>query len=101
MQSQGLLKGLFRKKQPAKVATSDEKYDLTLICSYDLLEIFTAHLFGLYFMEAQGCECYDPQDGIEYKTVNQIENTMSDIIDEMKKQLSKGVLELHSFDSWS
>ena len=111
-QPKGFLKSLFAKKQPSAVspapapayvaATQEtEKYDLALMCKSNLLEIFTAHLFGLYFTESQGCECYDPQDDIEYRTAQQIEKTLNDIVAEMKERLSNGDLELHIFESWS
>ena len=98
-----LFKRLFNKKpQPAVTAINVDKHDLALICSgSDLLEIFMAHWFGLYFAETQGCKCYDPQDAIEYKEPKQIEKTINDIIGELKARLSKGTLKLHIFEKWS
>ena len=100
--SKGLLKGLFVKKpQPTSPAPNEEKYDLTLSCSgSELLEVFMAHLFGLYFIESQGCECFDPQDDIEYKNPSQIEKTLNEIVDELKVQLFNETLELHIFQGW-
>jgi len=107
-QSKGLLKGLFRKNQPPVDSTTpvsatpnEEKYNLTLVCGGDLLEIFIAHLFSLYFSKLQGCECYDPQDDIKYQTSDELEKALNDIVVELKIQLSKGTLRIHYFESWS
>jgi len=107
-QSKGLLKGLFRKNQPPVDSTTpvsatpnEERYNLTLVCGGDLLEIFTAQLFSLYFSELQGCECYDPQDDIKYQTSDELEKALNDIVVELKLQLSKGTLRIHYFESWS
>ncbi|MDR0489022.1 MAG: hypothetical protein LBG99_06460 [Propionibacteriaceae bacterium] len=100
--SKGILKSLFGgKPQPVASALNEEKHDLVLNCSgSDLLEIFMAHLLGLYFVESQGCECYDPQDGIEYKEPKQIEKTINDIVEELKVRLSNGTLKLYDFEEW-
>jgi len=99
--SKGLLKGVFGKKsQPVAANSEADKHDLVLICG-DQLEIFLAHLFGSYFLESQGCLCYDPQDDIEYVTQSQIEKTIMEIHNEIKLQFSSGKLELHIFQSWS
>lgn len=101
-QPKSRIKGLFGKKpQPIEPIPSDDTIELFFSCTgSDLLGIFVAHLLGLYFMESQDCECYDPQDGIEYKSPSQIEKIIQEIKDEMELRFEKGTLLLHDFDGW-
>jgi hypothetical protein len=101
--SKGLLGGLFGKKPlPVVPDPNGDMFDLLFVCSgSDLLEIFMAHLFGLFFAKTQGSECIDPQEGIEYKNPDQLEKTIDDIVVEMKDRSSKGTLILHPFENWS